>query len=272
MRTLLKTRAALRRAERWDIDFHLPAEGIKQFQPQLLQRVEAVVTFPKGKRDPGKKPEESFRYIDISSIDVVTGGVVNPQELEGSEAPSRARKVVRAFDILVSTCRPTRGAIAVVPQVLHDQVASTGFSLLRAKPGVNPFFLHYALRLPSTLEQFRKWSTGSSYPAILDEDVAKTLIPLPGREQQDEIAKLVVDAMSQRDCALAQADRKLRASLDVIAVRLGAKKTGTSYSDATEAAVPPPCTMKAIQSALDDLPPLNVDAGGKQGDLASHRI
>lgn len=185
MKILLKTRADLRSAGRWDIDFHLPPEGIKEFPYGLLKRVDAVAGFPKDKRDPTKKPEEAFQYIDISSVDVVSGQVATPQDLEGAEAPSRARKVVCAFDLLISTCRPTRGAIAVVPRHLHNQVASTGFSLLRAKAGVNPFYLHYALRLPSTLEQFRKWSTGSSYPAILDDDVAKTLIPVPCREEQD---------------------------------------------------------------------------------------
>src|SRR6185437_1289969 len=115
-----------------------------------------------------------------------------PQEVEGVDAPSRARKVVRAFDIVISTCRPTRGAIAVVPISLHNQIASTGFSIWRAKAGTNPFYLHYALRLQSTLEQFRKWSTGSSYPAILDEDVAKTLIPVPSPAEQDRIARLIV--------------------------------------------------------------------------------
>jgi type I restriction enzyme S subunit len=54
-------------------------------------------------------------YIDISSVDVSNGIIENPQELIGIEAPSRARKVVPAFDIVISTCRQTRGAIAVVP-------------------------------------------------------------------------------------------------------------------------------------------------------------
>jgi len=132
--------------------------------------------------------------------------VSNPQELRGDEAPSRARKVVRAFDIVVSTCRPTRGAIAVIPITLHNQIASTAFSIVRAKSEVNPFYLHYALRLPSTLEQFRKWSTGSSYPAILDEDVKKTLIPLPDPEIQDQIAQKVLSALHERDVAIASAN------------------------------------------------------------------
>jgi len=151
-------------------------------------RVDQVADVVKAKRDPTNKPDETFLYIDIGSINVFTGEISNPQELSGDEAPSRARKVVSAFDIIISTCRPTRGAISVVPLALHNQIASTGFSIIRAKENINPFYLCYAIRLTSTLEQFRKWSTGSSYPAILDEDVEKTLIPIPDIDEQDRIA------------------------------------------------------------------------------------
>ena len=266
MRTLLKTRADLRSAGRWDIDFHLPPEGIREFPCGLLKRLDAVAGFPKDKRDPTKKPDEVFQYIDISSVDIVSGQVATPQDVEGAEAPSRARKVVCAFDLLISTCRPTRGAIAVVPQHLHNQVASTGFSLLRAKAGVNPFYLHYALRLPSTLEQFRKWSTGSSYPAILDDDVAKTLIPVPCRKEQDHIAQLVVEAMAQRNRAIHQANAGWRSSLDVITLGLSGR---TARSGDTEVAPPEnlPCTVEAIQAILQEMPPLDVEASGKQQSL-----
>jgi hypothetical protein len=194
MKTLLKTLNQLQAAGRWDIDYHLPPEGIRRFPTEILKRVDAVASTSKDKRDPSKKPEELFQYIDISSVDVIMGAIVTPQEITGEEAPSRARKVVQAFDILVSTCRPTRGAIAVVPIELHNQIASTGFSVVRANIGVNPYYLHYALRLASTLEQLRKWSTGSSYPAILDDDVNKTLIPIPELEIQDFLAERLAAA------------------------------------------------------------------------------
>ena len=267
MKTLVKTRADLRRVGRWDIDFHLPPEGIKQFPPGLLKRVDVVAAFPKDKRDPGKRPEAVFQYIDISSVDVVSGQVTTPQDVEGAEAPSRARKVVSAFDLLISTCRPTRGAIAVVPQHLHNQIASTGFSLLRARAGVNPFYLHYALRLLSTLEQFRKWSTGSSYPAILDDDVAKTLIPVPDRDEQDHIAGLVVEAMFQRERAIQQANAGWHSSLDAITSRLSGQAAGGAGNGEVPVSESPPCTIAAIQAILRDLPVPDVEANGRQKSL-----
>lgn len=258
MKTLIKTLTQLQVAGRWDIDFHLPPEGIRRFPSDILKRVEAVASTSKDKRDPTKRPDELFHYIDISSVDVTTGAIVMPQEITGEEAPSRARKVVRAFDILVSTCRPTRGAIAVVPIELHNQIASTGFSVVRANTGVNPYYLHYVLRLASTLEQFRKWSTGSSYPAILDDDVNKTLIPIPLLDVQDALAQRMAAATRQRDNALKSANAAWQQELQGVEQILCAENPTDNDS------LPPDgndTTEAQIRRILAELPPLTIDNG-----------
>lgn len=256
MKTLIKKLGELALAGRWDIDFHLPPEGIKQFPKGLLKRVDEVADIVRAKRDPSRKPEDLFQYIDIASIDVSIGFIVNPQELTGDEAPSRARKVVQAFDVIVSTCRPTRGAIAVIPIELHDQIASTAFSIVRAKNGINPFYLHYALRLPSTLEQFRKWSTGSSYPAILDEDVKKTLIPVPESAIQDRIAKKIIAALHERDKAIQAANNGWNGTLDNITMTLCGRNLLDDASPNEEDIL---CTIADIRAKLPQLPPLTTD-------------
>jgi len=207
MKVKLETQATLHKEGRWDIDYHLPAEGIKKYGNDILKPVSDAAVVVKEKRDPTKKPDEPFKYIDISCVEVDTGQVTEPQDLLGSEAPSRARKVIRAYDLIISTCRPTRGAIAVIPESFHNEICSTGFSVIRPKEGINPFYLHFALRMESTLEQFRKFSTGSSYPAILDSDVEKTLIPLPDKDSQDRIAAHILESLSSRQNAIDSANK-----------------------------------------------------------------
>ena len=65
-------------------------------------------TLRKETRNASKKPNVVFHYIDINNVDRRTG-IIIPQEIIGSEAPSRARKVVRAGDVIVSTVRPESG-------------------------------------------------------------------------------------------------------------------------------------------------------------------
>lgn len=266
MKVLKKTRLELQKAGRWDIDFHLPPVGILAFPKKILKRVDQVAEIAKDKRDPTKQPDQTFQYLDISSVDVMVGSVTNPQEVEGLEAPSRARKVVRAFDLLISTCRPTRGAIAVVPQKYHDQIASTGFSVLRANSDVNPFYLQFALRLPSTLEQFRKWSTGSSYPAILDEDVAKTMIPVPSAAEQDRIAKLVVDALRVRAESMKTANGAWTETLNAITSQLSGVPVAPAGSTVEDVEEVVPMTIADIQVVIESLPPLTTDRKGQGGD------
>ncbi|WP_313439726.1 restriction endonuclease subunit S [Stenotrophomonas sp.] len=264
MKTLKRTRKQLQSADRWDIDFHLPAIEIQKFPSQILGRVDSVASVTKDKRDPADSPEDTFQYIDIASVDVEIGAISTPQILEGSEAPSRARKVVRAFDIVISTCRPTRGAIAVVPPELHNQIASTGFSVIRPGPQTNPFFLHYALRLQSTQEQFRKWSTGSSYPAISDEDVAKTLIPVPDMAEQDRIARIVFEAQSKRGAEIKRANSIYALEIDRITSSLAGVQLN-SVPDLQKTQRKVPTDLASIARLVSELEPLNTDDEKRRG-------
>jgi len=266
MKTLLRTRALLNEAGRWDIDFHLEPEGLKIFPQGILQRVDSIADIASEKRDPSKEPEAPFLYIDIASVDVNTGVIINPQELTGDEAPSRARKVVRAFDIIVSTCRPTRGAIAVVPVELHNQIASTAFSIVRAKPDINPYYLHYALRLDSTLEQFGKWSTGSSYPAILDDDVKKTLIPVPDPEIQEAIALNVMQAFKIRDEAIRLADDRWNNMLGALTDAVAQE---TPIAEQAVDAQTMPITLEGIKVIIAELSPLEHDVARRRRKATS---
>lgn len=73
---------------------------------------------------------DTFRYIEISGVNRNTGEA-KAEDVLVSEAPSRARKLVREGDIIVSLTRPHHGSIAQIDSSLDNCVASTGFSVLR---------------------------------------------------------------------------------------------------------------------------------------------
>lgn len=200
--------------QRWDIDYHLPSVEIKKYNLSILTEIKKCADVITDKRDPTLTPDKEFTYVDISSVDVTTGTITNPQELIGEEAPSRARKVIRAGDIIISSCRPTRGAIAIVPDELDNQICSTGFIVIRAKDGVDNQYLHFILRSELVREQFRKFSTGSSYPAILDSDVKKTIIPLPKKFDQLAIAEKVKEETALRNQKIFEANKIWSESLN----------------------------------------------------------
>lgn len=181
---------------RFDVEFNM---GFHKFDPYMdqVQPVKDIAAFPKETKDPTNKPGTSFNYIDIASIDIELGEVREVSEILGSDAPSRARQVVHAGDIIISTVRPTRGAIALIPESMDGFICSTGFSIVRPDNQVTSEYLHTALRLHTTLEQFGRRSAGSSYPAILDKDVKATLIPVPNNKIQDKISVEVIRRRSE---------------------------------------------------------------------------
>jgi hypothetical protein len=260
VKVLIAANEQLARTGRWDLDYHLPPELIQQYPRRRHRPVFKLADLSKRKRDPGKDPDGTFTYVDISSVDVQTGVIVNPQELCGEEAPSRARMVIRAYDVLVSTCRPTRGAIAVVPPELHNQICSTGFAVLRCTEDVNPYFLQYVLRLPSTLEQFGKLSTGSSYPAILDTDDLETVSPYTDPDDQDAIAAATVTALDPWGQAVREANENFKRSLhDAEAILRDAQGGATTASHRSGNGKTPAAlggaivSMAAIRDALAQL-------------------
>jgi len=64
---------------------------------------------------------------EISEIDITFGEIKNTNYIQINEAPSRAKMIVRNDDLIVSTTRPSRGAIAYINQSENElRIASTG--------------------------------------------------------------------------------------------------------------------------------------------------
>jgi type I restriction enzyme M protein len=83
--------------------------------------------------NPATLSRPEFRYIDIDSVDNVGFRITDPKSLQANEAPSRARKLLKARDVLFSTVRPYLKNVAIVPPSLEGEIASTGFAVIRAE-------------------------------------------------------------------------------------------------------------------------------------------
>jgi type I restriction enzyme S subunit len=153
-----------------------------------------VVELRTGTRNPTVAPDEPFTYVDVAAIDNEEKAIVGARVLVGAEAPSRARKLIREGDVLVSTVRPNLNAVAVVPPALDGQVASTGFCVLRARQSVLPEFLYFYTRSKLFVDGLCKLVAGAMYPAVTDSQVLERAIPLPSLEEQHHIVDLLARA------------------------------------------------------------------------------
>ncbi|SLM49420.1 N-6 DNA methylase [Nitrospira japonica] len=138
--------------------------------------------------DPQKLFDGWFNYIDISCVENDTGKFLGANKLNVSEAPSRARRVIANEDVLLSTVRPNLRAFTIISDVPERAIASTGFSVLRAKPDrLIPQFLIQMLRGEHALDQMVGMMGKGAYPSINQTDVETIEIPLPPLEVQKEI-------------------------------------------------------------------------------------
>ena len=76
-------------------------------------------------------PNYEFNYVDIGSINQFK--ITETESTLFFEAPSRARRIVRKHDILVSTVRTYLKAITYIDIDIKDTIASTGFAVITPK-------------------------------------------------------------------------------------------------------------------------------------------
>ncbi len=133
----------------------------------------------------------TFRYLEISNVNYY--GVISEDAMEllrFGNAPSRARRVVKKGDVLVSSVRPNLQAIAHAERMCDELlVCSTGFNVVipRLEKVANRF-LYYFLLSEETRQHFEAVAKGVGYPAIDDKDFCSTDVPLPPLPEQKRIA------------------------------------------------------------------------------------
>ena len=129
-------------------------------------------------------------YIDIASVGT---GVFNsePEPMLYDEAPSRARRVVKHGDILISTVRPNRRSMIQIINPLENTVASTGFALLRPKRKEDSDYLFGIICNKQFTLELEMLAYGAAYPAVSTDDICRPSVYLPGEEERDRISRLV---------------------------------------------------------------------------------
>jgi type I restriction enzyme, S subunit len=178
----------------WEI---VPLKGISEINKESI--------------DPAKEfPDHKFLYIDIDSVENETGVIRNAKEIIGKSAPSRARRLIRQNDVLMSTVRPYLKAFTIVPKKFNNQICSTGFAVLTCGEKLLPLFLLYSLFAKSVLDQCKKMMVGGQYPALTASQVSNIEVlipPLPEQRKISEILTTVDQGIEKVDEAIKKTQR-----------------------------------------------------------------
>jgi len=182
-------------AEYWELKYDELEEMIKSFEYEKLYRLasDSYEIF-------NPKTCDYFYYLEIANVDLVTGNY-ELKKLPCASAPSRAKKIVDEKDILISTVRPNRNAVAFVIRKDKDPfVASTGFCKLKVMDDrILPEYLFVLFKTDLYRELLIRKTTATMYPAVSENDIMQLDIPILPMDIQEHIRDLVMIGFQSRE-------------------------------------------------------------------------
>ena len=116
-----------------------------------------------------KNTDDLIKYVQYADIDPVFGIIKSYSEMELSDAPSRAKIVVREGDILVPKLKQSSDKIAIVTKEFNGCVVTNGFKVIRPKHNVEPELIFAIFRNKEIQEQLQDYSSGTIMPSVDDE-------------------------------------------------------------------------------------------------------
>ncbi|QIL83936.1 restriction endonuclease subunit S [Diaphorobacter sp. HDW4A] len=155
-------------------------------------------------------PDFEFRYVDIGSVQ--TGRLSKELErIRFEGAPSRARRVLRRGDTIISTVRTYLKAIWYVSEDANDLIASTGFAVLTPGKNVEPEYLGYVIQSSAFVNRVAANSIGIAYPAIAETVLGRFPVALPPTEdeQQDIVAHIKTES-APLDDAIVRTEEEIK--------------------------------------------------------------
>jgi type I restriction enzyme S subunit len=136
---------------------------------------------------------EKWEYVNYLDTSNITSGHISEIQLisDTNTLPSRARRKVRAGDIVYSTVRPNQRHYGIIKNPSDNMLVSTGFAVLRGKSQISDTkFLYYFLiqdHVINQLQTIAEHST-STYPSIRPGDIESLGLKLPALTEQQAIA------------------------------------------------------------------------------------
>ena len=132
-----------------------------------------------------KRPKgESFRYIDIDSIDNKAHQIKQPKIIATKDAPSRASRAVQTGSVLFSFVRPYLENIAYVSDDNKDCIASTGFYVCNSNGLLYPPFMYCLMISGYVVQGLNQFMKGDNSPSISKDNIENWLYPIPPINEQ----------------------------------------------------------------------------------------
>ena len=154
-------------------------------------------------------PGQEITYIDIGSVDS-NGNIIEKETMKFKEAPSRARRIVKEGDTIVSTVRTYLQAITMIDQTTSGCIVSTGFAVLSPKKSVVDEYFGLYFRSTPVLDRIISISKGINYPAINSSDLAQLEFIYPPYNEQEKIVKRINKKLKEMEIITSKIENQIQ--------------------------------------------------------------
>lgn len=166
-----------------------------------IKKLKFVANFNQNTLPEDTDGQFELKYIDIGNVSSVDG-IKEIQYFNFSNAPSRARRIVKYGDIIVSTVRTYLRAITSIKEDYDNCICSTGFAVITPKDNVQQDFVVYAIENESFIAQIIANSQGISYPAINVSQLENLKLAFPSVKEQKEIVDFLKTKLLEIDLTI----------------------------------------------------------------------
>ncbi|GKP12844.1 restriction endonuclease subunit S [Klebsiella quasipneumoniae] len=122
-----------------------------------------------------KNAPDSLNYVDLANT---KWGIIHSiEQYLFVDAPSRARRILKAGDTIVGTVRPGNGSYAFIAE--NNLTGSTGFAVLTPKESQFSTFIYICATSADNIERLAHLADGGAYPAVNSDVVLATPCIIP---------------------------------------------------------------------------------------------
>lgn len=140
--------------------------------------------------EPARYPNRTFSYVELANVDSSIGVIRDVSTIRGREAPSRARRLLRRDDVIVSSIEGSLQRTARVEEEFEGALASTGFFQFRCTE-ILPQVLLVLCKSVVLQAQLKRQCAGTILSAVPNQALKRIVLPLLPEDIQEEIAALV---------------------------------------------------------------------------------
>ncbi|WP_278804390.1 hypothetical protein [Helicobacter pullorum] len=142
------------------------------------------------------KQEKQYHYIELANIGS-NGNISTPTQDFGKNLPTRARRIVKEGDVIISSVEGSLSSCALITKEFDSCLVSTGFYVLRSKH-INGETLLVLFKSEIFQDYLKKFPSGTILSAISKEELQNILIPKIDSTTQIQIATYIQKSFELR--------------------------------------------------------------------------